>query len=206
MKYQSFTRRSPTLLQLLSPALMPALMPARMPARMPALVPALILASLLAMMLLTVGQAHATANDAAISTNSEQNQQAPNATKQAVKTFYLNLWAPDQVAPIEAKPVEFGISYQYLYTPESFEVQPSDGQQVIAFKFHSDLANRYQFRWITADQPQFVRFNKMKSHKMKVNIDTRASNQDQDIYFEVWVYDTLTGEVFMCDPKVKVIK
>ena len=40
----------------------------------------------------------------------------------------------------------------------------------------------------------------MKPHRMKVQL-----NDDEiadDIYFEVWVLDTITGEVFMCDPQI----
>jgi len=151
--------------------------------------------SLLALLLLTISQ-FTFANDNSQTTNSDP----------TVKTFYLNLWAPDQVPPAEAKPVEFGINYQYQYTPNSHEVPASDVPQQVVFKFHPDVAQRYQFRWITADQPQFVSFEKFKSHKMKVNVDASASEQDLDIYFEVWVYDTLTGEVVMCDPRVKIIR
>ncbi len=137
--------------------------------------------------------------------NNALTQQQGSSSKQAVKTFYLNLWAPDQVAPAEAIPVEYGVNYQYRYTPESHEVQADAGEQLIAFEFHPDLKKRYQFRWVSADQPQLVSFDKVKKRKMKVKIDAGATEQDQDVYFEVWVYDTLTGEVLMCDPKVIVI-
>ena len=121
-----------------------------------------------------------------------------------VKTFYLKLWAPDQVAPADAKPVEYGDSYQYKYTPESHKLTGSDQAHDVVFKFHPDLKNRYQFRWLSADQPQFVSLKKAKKHKMKVKVDTNSSEYDQDIYFEVWVLDTKTGKVLMCDPAIQV--
>lgn len=40
----------------------------------------------------------------------------------------------------------------------------------------------------------------MKHQRAKVKLDDGeiAGN----IYFEVWIYDTLTGEILMCDPQV----
>lgn len=40
----------------------------------------------------------------------------------------------------------------------------------------------------------------MKKQHMEVMLNNGEINDD--IYFEVWVYDTFTGEVFMCDPQV----
>jgi hypothetical protein len=160
--------------------------------------------SLLALLIFSVSQlSFANGNN---NNSNNSNQQQTNGQQQKVKTFYLNLWAPDQVAPAEAKPVEYGVSYQYSYTPESHEVQSGDVAQKVAFKFHPDVGQRYQFRWISADQPQLVSFAKVKKHKMKVNVDVSDNTQDQDVYFEVWVYDTLTGEVIMCDPRIKIRK
>jgi len=115
------------------------------------------------------------------------------STEEEVKTFYLNIWAPDQVAPAEAKPVEYGVNYQYQYTPESHEIQSLNDSHRVVFKLHPDVKQRYQFRWISADQPQFVQI-----------VDVDAVENNEDIYFELWVYDTLTGEVVMCDPRVRV--
>tara|TARA_R110002012_G_scaffold68816_1_gene178606 strand:- start:1713 stop:2264 length:552 start_codon:yes stop_codon:yes gene_type:complete len=128
------------------------------------------------------------------------------SNQQAVKTFYLQLWAPDQVAPADATPVEYGANYQYRYTPESHEVAAGNGAELIGFEFHPALKKRYQFRWISSDQPHLVSFDKIKKRKMNVRVDIDSNNQAQDIYFEVWVYDTLTGEVLMCDPRVRIIK
>lgn len=133
--------------------------------------------------------------------NNNQNSQQK---KLKVKTFYLILWTPDQIAPADALPVEFGNNYQYRYTPNSHDVPAGDGAQQVVFKFHPDLKNRYKFRWISADQPQWVSFDKVKQRKIKVNVDAHTLEQDEDVYFEVWVYDTLTGEVLMCDPRVKI--
>jgi len=70
-------------------------------------------------------------------------------TQEETKTFYLNIWAPDQVAPAEAKPVEYGVSYQYQYTPESHEIQSANDSHRVVFKLHPDVKQRYQFRWIS---------------------------------------------------------
>lgn len=139
--------------------------------------------------------------------NNDSNQPASaakeaNKSEQQVKTFTLNLWSPEQVPPADAKLAEYGASYHYQYTPESHELPASTSGHTIAFKLHDDVKQRYQFRWLSADQPQFVSFEKIKAKTMKVNIS--PSETEQDIYFEVWLYDTLTGEVFMCDPRVKV--
>ena len=157
----------------------------------------LLTASLLTLFLLSFSQVSYAKSD-------NHGQNVSKHQQQNVKNFYLNLWAPDQVAPADAKPVEYGINYQYRYTPNSHEVQANDEAQTVVFKFHPDLKNRYQFRWISADQPQLVSFDKVKKRKIKVKVDAHTVEQDEDIYFEVWVYDTLTGEVLMCDPMVKV--
>jgi len=124
------------------------------------------------------------------------------STEAYVKTFYLNIWAPDQVAPAKAKPVEYGVSYQYQYTPESHEIQSANDSHRVVFKLHPDVKQRYQFRWISADQPQFVQLAKVKKRKIIVDVDAVENNED--IYFELWVYDTVTGEVIMCDPRVRI--
>jgi len=116
----------------------------------------------------------------------------------SIMTFTLNLWAPDQVAPAEAKPVEIGDNYQYLYDPETQIVQQNKRNRKVEFKFHSDLGERYQFRWLTADNPQYVTLTKMKKHHMLVSLDD--GELSEYTYFELWVYDTQTGDVFMCDP------
>lgn len=129
-----------------------------------------------------------------VESNSQKNQQ--------VATFTLNLWAPDEVAPPEAKLAEIGDSYQYLYTPDSLQFSTEETNRVGKFKFHKDVKDRYEFRWITASHPQHVTLEKMKDKKIVVKLDDGevASN----IYFEVWVYDTLTGKSFMCDPDFDV--
>lgn len=62
-----------------------------------------------------------------------------------IKTFVLNLWAPDQVASAEAKPAEVGASYQYMYSPESHELESNDAHYMVEFKFHSDIKNVMNF-------------------------------------------------------------
>ena len=37
-----------------------------------------------------------------------------------------------------------------------------------------------------------------------MNVDAQTIKKDENVYFEVWVYDTLTDEVLMCDPKVRI--
>ena len=123
-------------------------------------------------------------------------------TQVNVKTFYLNLWAPDQVPPADAKPVEIGENYQYLYTPENHEFSDDVINRKVVFKFHEDVADRYQFRWISADQPQHTTLKKMKRNRIVVTLDDGDYNTD--IYFELWVYDTVTQQSFMCDPRIGV--
>ncbi|MCO4799832.1 MAG: hypothetical protein KC484_11470 [Colwelliaceae bacterium] len=123
-----------------------------------------------------------------------------NSATSNVYTFQLSLWSPEQLAPAEAKPVEIGGNYFYLYNPEAIEVDEAQTNRIIKFEFHPSLGDRYQFRWLTADHPQYVTLNKMKPHRMKVLLND--GEIADDIYFEVWVLDTLTGEVFMCDPQV----
>lgn len=44
----------------------------------------------------------------------------------------------------------------------------------------------------------------MRPRNMKVLIDNSIDNNaaDEYIYFEVWVYNRLTGGVFMCAPRM----
>ena len=134
-------------------------------------------------------------------TDIEQSTSVESAQANA-RTFYLNLWAPDQVPPAEAKPVEIGDNYQYLYTPESFEFANDEVNRKVVFKFHQDVANRYKFRWISADQPQHTTLKKMHNNRIVVKLDD--GDYDTNIYFELWVYDTITGQSFMCDPIIRV--
>jgi len=161
--------------------------------------------SLCAALLLGLTQAPAAYADTN-TTQTPATQQSAN-NEQQVKTFYLNLWAPDQVADADAKPAEYGANYQYSYTPNSHEVESGDREQLVEFKFHPSVKHRYKFRWLSADQPQLVSFSKIKPKKMKVTVDTapNSTTEDTDVYFEVWVLDTETGEVFMCDPKVRIV-
>ena len=54
--------------------------------------------------------------------NSQSDHSQNSQQQKNVKTFYLNLWAPDQVAPADATPAEYGNNYQYRYTPNSHKV------------------------------------------------------------------------------------
>lgn len=36
-----------------------------------------------------------------------------------------------------------------------------------------------------------------------MNVKLSEMPVNQDIYFEVWVLDTETGKVFMCDPQIR---
>ena len=128
-------------------------------------------------------------------------QALTNNSKKKVYTFELTLWSPEQLASVEAKPVEVGGNYFYQYNPEAIVIDEAQDNRMIEFKFHPSLGNRYQFRWLTADHPQYVTLKKMKQHRMKVKLNDGPIADD--IYFEVWVYDTLTGEVFMCDPQIQ---
>jgi len=121
-----------------------------------------------------------------------------------VKVFHLNVWAPDEVAPADAKLAEYGGNYQYQYTPESHELDTSNGEQLVAFKLHHDAKQRYQFRWISTDHPQLVSFTKVKAKKIKVQLD--ETEEDTDVYFELWLVDTHTGAVLMCDPRIVIRK
>ncbi|MCG7550996.1 hypothetical protein [Pseudoalteromonas sp. Of7M-16] len=119
-----------------------------------------------------------------------------------IKVFSLSVFSPDEIAPIDAKPVEVGEGYRYRYNPESHNFDPQQTQREIVFEFAAELDERYEFRWITADQPQHVSLVDKQSDKITVALD------DGEVapltYFEVWVYDTQTGEVFMCDPVIVI--
>ncbi len=98
---------------------------------------------------------------------------------------------------------EFGDSYQYLYTPDTLAFNSEQTIRTVVFKFNDELAKRYQFRWITATQPQHLTLAKMSSQQVQINLD----NGDIDgMYFEVWIYDSLTGKRFMCEPVIIVEK
>ena len=70
--------------------------------------------------------------------------------------------------------------------------------------FTEYLGERYQIRWLTARDPSGVTLLKKKDNEMWVTVD--ANGLIDPVYFEGWVYDTLTGERFMCDPKTIIIK
>jgi hypothetical protein len=123
-----------------------------------------------------------------------------NSDSNETGTFTLNLWAPGVEAPEGAKYAEWGDLYQYQYNPETVTFTDNDSVKTLQFRFHADLADRYQFRWVTASEPQSVTLAKMKTDKMDIKVDGYSS----DMYFEVWVLDTLTGKVFMADPRVIV--
>lgn len=136
-----------------------------------------------------------------ITENSSQEPTSQNQKNNNIYTFELKLWSPVQLAPVEAKPVEVGGNYYYLYNPEVITIDQEQDNRIIEFSFHPSLGNRYQFRWLTADYPQYLTLKQMQDHRMQVKLNDGAINDD--IYFEVWVYDTLTGEVFMCDPQIR---
>ncbi|BDX06995.1 hypothetical protein [Planctobacterium marinum] len=139
---------------------------------------------------------------AGLNSPSEQTHQQENAQQRNVQTFTLNLWAPDEVPPEEAKLAEVGDSYHYLYSPDSLTFDEEDSNRVVQFRFHDDVKHRYQFRWITAENPQDVTLTK-KTHK-KINLALDDGEISGSTYFEVWVYDTQTGQRFMCDPEIIV--
>jgi hypothetical protein len=122
-----------------------------------------------------------------------------NSDSNETGTFTLNLWAPGVEAPADAKYAEWGDLYQYQYNPETVSFADNDSVKTLQFRFHTDLADRYQFRWVTASEPQSVTLAKMKTDKMDIKVDGYSN----DMYFEVWVLDTLTGKVFMADPTIK---
>lgn len=121
-----------------------------------------------------------------------------------VQTFTLNLWAPDEVPPAEAKLAEVGDSYHYLFTVDRPNFLVEDTDRVVKVRFHDDTQNRYQFRWITAEYPEGMTLTK-KTHK-KINIALDDGELAESNYFEVWVYDTQTGQRFMCDPAIIIIR
>ena len=120
-----------------------------------------------------------------------------------VQVFSLNIWAPDEVAPAEAKPVEWGGNYQYQYTPDSLDFLASDTNRVVKFKFDQNLGERYQFRWVTSTHPEHVTLDKKTDSKMRILLED-GDAVTETLYFEVWVQDTHTGEHFMCDPSVRI--
>ena len=137
-----------------------------------------------------------------VNSQSAQTQQQRNNQQQNVQTFTLNLWAPDEVPPAEAKLAEVGDSYHYLYSPDTLTFSEEDSNRVVQFRFHDNVKHRYQFRWITAENPQDVTLTK-KTHK-KINLALDDGEIAQSTYFEVWVYDRQTGQRFMCDPDLEV--
>jgi hypothetical protein len=123
------------------------------------------------------------------------------AKEKTIYNFELNLWSPDELPDEDSKPAEIGGNYFYLYNPDTITVDENKSNRIIQFTFHPRLGDRYQFRWLTVDHPQYVTLKKKKDHKVKVLLNNGAIADD--IYFEVWVLDTLTGEVFMCDPQIR---
>ncbi|AIF99419.1 hypothetical protein [Alteromonas australica] len=115
--------------------------------------------------------------------------------------FTLQLWAPDEVPPPDAKHVEIGEGYYYRYTPEAVSFTDNTNRKV-KITFDTTLASRYQFRWVTATSPGDVTLEEKTNTLMRIAIDDGNDVAD-DIYLEVWVFDTQTGERFMCDPQIQ---
>ena len=122
------------------------------------------------------------------------------ATDDNTATFTLELRTPDEVPPHDAKHAEIGKSYYYRYTPEAITFDSNENREV-KIKFHESVESRYQFRWVYATNPGDLTLNKKTDGVIKIAIDDGDDVAD-DIYLEVWVYDTQTGERFMCDPKI----
>jgi len=123
------------------------------------------------------------------------------ATDDNTATFTLELWAPDEVPPHDAKHAEIGNSYYYRYTPEVVQFNSNQNRK-LNIQFHENTESRYQFRWVTATSPGDVTLLSKSNSLMEIAIDD-GDNVSDSIYIEVWVYDTLTGERFMCDPQVQ---
>lgn len=115
--------------------------------------------------------------------------------------LYITTWAPDEVPPPDAKHVEIGEGYYYRYTPEAVSFTDNTNRKV-KITFDTTLASRYQFRWVTATSPGDVTLEEKTNTLMRIAIDDGNDVAD-DIYLEVWVFDTQTGERFMCDPQIQ---
>ncbi|WMN60719.1 hypothetical protein NI389_05290 [Pseudoalteromonas xiamenensis] len=127
-----------------------------------------------------------------------QNARLPSA----LKTFSLELWSPDQAAPLDTKPAEFGDNYRYRYTPEQHSFEETETNRVVVFSLNKSLKARYQFRWIAADTPQFTHIVSMKPDEIIVGLDDGPLSGQT--YFELWIYDTELQQSFMCDPEVVI--
>lgn len=119
-----------------------------------------------------------------------------------IKTFNLELWAPDEQAPLDAKPAEIGDNYRYRYSPEQQAFSSKDTDRVVVFAMDKSSKARYQFRWIAADTPQFTRLLKVKPDEISVGLDDGPLSAQT--YFELWVYDRVLNQSFMCDPEVVI--
>lgn len=124
-----------------------------------------------------------------------------NEANTGTQTFALQIWAPDEIPPADAKHVEIGEGYYYRYTPESV-VFTTNTNRKLNIEFASILNDRYAFRWVTATSPGDLTLEEKSDNLMRIAIDDGNDVAD-DMYLEVWVLDTQTGERFMCDPQVR---
>ncbi|WMN58901.1 hypothetical protein NI389_11795 [Pseudoalteromonas xiamenensis] len=138
-------------------------------------------------------------SSAAMTLESEQvsAQQQPN-----VKTFTLELWAPDEYAPFDSKVAEFGDLYRYRYTPEQQAFLATEQNRKLNFELSPALKKRYQLKWIAASTPQYTRIEKMSENAILVGLDD--GEQSGETYFELWVYDSVLKQTFMCDPRIVI--
>lgn len=139
---------------------------------------------------------------ASVASISPDGERATAHKKSNVKTFSLHLWAPDEYAPQESKVAEFGDSYRYLYTPNHQEFLATQENRKVIFELNPELKKRYQLKWISASTPQYTRIEKMSEDSILVGLDDgELSGQT---YFELWVYDRILKQTFMCDPEVVI--
>ena len=115
-------------------------------------------------------------------------------------TFTLQLWAPDEVPPADAKHVEIGEGYYYRYTPEAIAFE-SNTNRKLNIEFSPALNDRYAFRWVTATSPGDVTLEDKTDSGIQIGVDDGDDVAD-DIYIEVWVLDKQTNIRFMCDPQI----
>lgn len=116
---------------------------------------------------------------------------------------YFHPWTLNsrQGPPHDAKHAEIVNSYCYRYTPEVVQFNSNQNRK-LNIQFHENTESRYQFRWVTATSPGDVTLLSKSNSLMEIAIDDGDDVSDS-IYIEVWLYDTLTGERFMCDPQVQ---
>ena len=142
-----------------------------------------------------------TATFFSFSTLAQELVSTENTVDDTTKTFTLQIWAPDQIPPTDAKHVDIGEGYYYKYTPEIIEFNTSINRK-INIEFANPLNDRYAFRWITSTSPGDVTLEEKNETLMRIAIDD-GNDVASEMYIEVWVQDTQTGERFMCDPQIK---